>query len=98
MTGLEEYHVIIYEQLFQELSVRGYQEYYNNHDYYYLKNALQQAQNTNITTLISGSSYGAFWDESYIDNAVNMSSISQTLLFHKTSLQGHVRLTEILET
>ena len=37
MTGLEEYHVIIYEQLFQELSVRGYQEYYNNHDYYYIR-------------------------------------------------------------
>lgn len=82
MTGLEEYHVIIYEQLFQELSVRGYQEYYNNHDYYYLKNALQQAQNTNITTLISGSSYGAFGiDLEYIDNAVNMSSISQDLYY-----------------
>ena len=76
MTGLEEYHVIIYEQLFQELSARVYQEYYNNHDYYYLKNALQQALDTSITTLISGSSYGAFGiDLEYIDNAVNLSSI-----------------------
>lgn len=82
MTGLEEYHVIIYEQLFQELSARVYQEYYNNHDYYYLKNALQQAQNINITTLISGSSYGAFGiDLAYIDNAVNLSSISQDLYY-----------------
>ena len=72
MTGLEEYHVIIYEQLFQELSARVYQEYYNNHDYYYLKNALQQALDTSITTLISGSSYGAFGiDLAYIENAVN---------------------------
>lgn len=68
MTGLEEYHVIIYEQLFQELSARVYQEYYNNHDYYYLKNALQQALDTSITTLISGSSYGAFGiDLAYIE-------------------------------
>lgn len=82
MTGLEEYHVIIYEQLFQELSARVYQEYYNNHDYYYLKNALQQAQNINITTLISGSSYGALGiDLAYIDNAVNLSSISQDLYY-----------------
>ena len=82
MTGLEEYHVIVYEQFFQELSARVCQEYYNNHDYYYLKNALQQAQNTNVTTLISGSSYGAFGiDLSYIDNAVNLSSISQDLYY-----------------
>ena len=82
MTGLEEYHVIIYEQLFQELSARVYQEYYNNHDYYYLKNALQQALDTSITTLISGSSYGAFGiDLEYIDNAVNLSSISQDLYY-----------------
>lgn len=74
--------MIIYEQLFQELSARVYQEYYNNHDYYYLKNALQQAQNINITTLISGSSYGAFGiDLAYIDNAVNLSSISQDLYY-----------------
>ena len=51
MTGLEEYHVIIYEQLFQELSARVYQEYYNNHDYYYLKNALQQALDTSSQDL-----------------------------------------------
>ena len=82
MTGLEEYHVIIYEQLFQELSARVYQEYYNNHDYYYLKNALQQALDTSITTLISGSSYGAFGiDLAYIENAVNLSSISQDLYY-----------------
>ena len=82
MTGLEEYHVVIYEQFFQELSARVYQEYYSNHDFYYLKNALQQAQDTNITTLISGSSYGAFGiDLAYIDNAVNLSSISQDLYY-----------------
>ena len=82
MTGLDEYHVIIYEQLFQELSARVYQEYYNNHDYYYLKNALQQALDTSITTLISGSSYGAFGiDLAYIENAVNLSSISQDMYY-----------------
>lgn len=82
ITELKEYHVIIYEQFLQEVYTRVYQEYYNNHDYYYLKNALQDAQNANITTLISGSSYGAFGiDLAYIDNAVNLSSISQDLYY-----------------
>ena len=82
ITELKEYHVIIFEQILQEVYTRVYQEYYNNHDYYYLKNALQDAQNANITTLISGSSYGAFGiDLAYIDNAVNLSSISQDLYY-----------------
>ncbi len=82
MTRLKEYHVIVYEQLFNELYSRVYQEYYNNHDYYYLKNALQHAQNPAITTLISGSSYGAFGiDLDYIDHAVNLSAISQDLYY-----------------
>lgn len=98
MTGLEEYHVIIYEQLFQELSARVYQEYYNNHDYYYLKNALQQALDTSITTLISGSSYGAFGiDLAYIENAVNLSSISQDLYYSIKLLCQAWRLIKILK-
>lgn len=81
-TELKEYHAVIYEQFLQEVYTRVYQEYYNNHDYYYLKNALQDAQNTNITTLVSGSSYGAFGiDLAYIDSAVNLSSISQDLYY-----------------
>lgn len=79
---LREYHVIVYEQFFQELYVRVCQEYYNNHDYYYLRNALQRARDPKITTLISGSSYGAFGiDLTCIENAVNLSSISQDLYY-----------------
>lgn len=82
ITELKEYHVVIYEHFFQELYTQAYQEYYNNHDYYYLKNALQDAKNPNISTLISGSSYGAFGiDLSYMDNAINLSSISQDLYY-----------------
>lgn len=79
---LEEYHVIIYEDFFEELSTRVIREYNYRHDYYYLKNALQHAQDKRIDTLISGSSYGAFAiDLSVLENTVNLSSISQDLYY-----------------
>ncbi len=82
MGGLKDYHVVIYEHFFQKLYTWVNQEYYNNHDYYYLKNALQCAGNNDATTLISGSSYGAFGiDLTYINSAVNLSSISQDLYY-----------------
>lgn len=82
ISALKNYHVIIYEKFFQEFYVRVYQEYYNNHDYYYLRNALQQAKDPEVTTLISGSSYGAFGiDLASMRNSVNLSSISQDLYY-----------------
>ena len=79
---LNEYYVVIYEALIEEISRRVILIYRNNHDYYYLKNALNQAKDSNIETLITGSSYGSYGiDLSYFNNAVNLSSISQDLYY-----------------
>jgi len=52
-----------------------------------LKNALNSSVNPEITTLITGSSYGAFGiDTSYIQNSVNLCSISQDLYYSKKLL------------
>lgn len=59
-------NVLIYEDFFEKVSSSIIQEFCYNHDYYYLKNALSRAKESDITTLISGSSYGVLGiDPSY---------------------------------
>lgn len=87
MTDLRNYHTVIFEELFDAISRKITQEYYYNHDYYYLKKALQSAQNSNVTTLISGSSYGAKGiDLDSLENSINLSSISQDLYYSQELL------------
>lgn len=84
---LNEYHVVVYEEFFEEFSTRIHQAYYDNHDYFYLKNALQDAKDPTISTLISGSSYGAFGIElAYMNHAINLSAISQDLYYSQKLL------------
>lgn len=79
---LSNYNTLIYEEFSEKLSLNIIQEFQNNHDYYYLKDALSDSIRPNISTLISGSSYGAFGiDASLLNNAVNLSSISQDLYY-----------------
>lgn len=85
---LSDYNIIIYEKFLEKILSNIILEYEYNHDYYYLKNALSYAMKSNITTLISGSSYGAFGiDMSLIKNAVNLSSISQDLYYSQALLK-----------
>lgn len=80
--NIDNYNYIIYEDAFEKLSASIVQEYEYNHDYYYIKYALDQAAAPTTTTLFSGSSYGAFGIiPSLFDNAVNLSSISQDLYY-----------------
>lgn len=80
--NLMDYNVMVYEDFSQKISDNIMQEYQYNHDYYYLNNALLPSSDPNVSTLISGSSYGAFGiDTSLLDNAVNLSSISQDLYY-----------------
>lgn len=80
--NIDNYNYIIYEDAFEKLSVSIVQEYEYNHDYYYIKYALDQAAAPTTTTLFSGSSYSAFGIiPSLFDNAVNLSSISQDLYY-----------------
>lgn len=82
-------NVLIYEDFFEKVSSSIIQEFCYNHDYYYLKNALSRAKESDITTLISGSSYGVLGiDPSYIENTVNLSSISQDLYYSSSLVKG----------
>lgn len=75
-------HVIVYESLLEQLSESISQIYHNNYDYYHLKYALNNSSNSDISTVISGSSYGTYGiNLSCIDNAINLSSTSQDLYY-----------------
>lgn len=80
--NLSKYTVLIYEDLFEKISINVIQEYQYNYDYYYHKNALYKAQNPNITTIITGSSYGLFGiDSSMLSHEINLSLASQDLYY-----------------
>ena len=75
-------HVIVYESLLEQLSKSISQIYHNNYDYYHLKYALNNSSNSDISTVISGSSYGTYGiNLSCIDNAINLSSTSKDLYY-----------------
>lgn len=79
---LSKYRVIEYEKIYDKIEANISRELRYNHDYYYLKTALTYVAKPNITTLISGSSYGVFGiDISMLENAVNLASISQDLYY-----------------
>ena len=79
---LSSYNIVIYEDFCEKISSNIIQEFQYNYDYYYLKNALSAATNPNITSIISGSSYGIFGVEtSLLSNAVNLSLASQDLFY-----------------
>ncbi|MBR6326536.1 MAG: hypothetical protein IKR61_06985 [Lachnospiraceae bacterium] len=79
---MKDYHVIVYEKIIKSITKNIYDEYQYRHDYYYLLYALNDAYSANITTLISGSSYGALGIDSIeLKNSVNLSSISQDLYY-----------------
>ncbi len=76
------YNIMVYEDFFEKISRNIIQEFQYNYDCYYLKNALLHSSKSNISTLISGSSYGVFGiDTSMLHNAVNLSSPSQDLYY-----------------
>lgn len=80
------YNIIAYEDFSNKIVSNINQEFQNNYDYYYLKNALSAAADPNITTIIAGSSYGTFGVEtSLLPNAVNLSLASEDLYY---SLEG----------
>ena len=83
---LSSYNIVIYEDFCEKISSNIIQEFQYNYDYYHLKHALSAAVNPNITSIISGSSYGLFGIEtSLLSNAVNLSLPSQDLYY---SLKG----------
>lgn len=80
--NLSEYNVIVYEDIFEKIAANILEEYRYNYDFYYIKNALKNAANANISTVISGSSYGVFGiDLSNWHNAVNLAAVSQDLYY-----------------
>lgn len=84
--NLSDYNILVYEEFSEKIISNISQEFQYNYDYYYLKNALSAAADPNITSIISGSSYGSFGIEtSLLTNAVNLSLISQDLYY---SLEG----------
>ena len=52
--------IIICEEIFEKILLNVRREYHYNYDYYYMKNALEEAVSPKITTIISGSSYGLY--------------------------------------
>ncbi len=77
---------LVYETALEKISNNIIQEYYYNHDYYYLNIALAEAKNPRIHSIISGSSYGLFGiDENLLSQEVNLSLPSQDLFY---SLKG----------
>ena len=88
LSELTDFHTVIYEDFMDNIYTNVLQEYNYRHDYYYTNNALSQSKSSDITTLISGSSYWAFGiDLNYISNAVNLSSISQDLYYSQALIK-----------
>lgn len=83
---LSGYNIVIYEDFCEKITLNIIQAFQYNYDYYYLKNALSIATNSNTISIISGSSYGLFGiDTSLLSNAINLSLMSQDLYY---SLKG----------
>lgn len=64
---------VIYEEFLDKILINICSEIEENYDYYYLKEALEQAMDQSVLTVILGSSYGLF-------------GIDTTMLFHETNL------------
>lgn len=80
------YTTLIYENFIEKIYSNITEEFQYNYDYYYLKNALRQAKNPSINTIITGSSYGLFdIDSDLLTHEVNLSLASQDLYY---SLKG----------
>ena len=78
--------IIICEEIFEKILLNVRREYHYNYDYYYMKNALEEAVSPKITTIISGSSYGLYGiDHTLLSHEVNLSMTSQDLYY---SLKG----------
>jgi hypothetical protein len=76
------YTVWIWEDVIDVISRAIVSDCESRYDYYYLKYSLEKAKNPSVTTLISGSSYGAMGtDESLLTDAVNLSSLSQDMYY-----------------
>ncbi len=76
------FSIIIYEDFLKDISQNVTLEYCYKHDYYYLRDALLSLANSKVSTIISGSSYGAFGiDNAILKDSVNLSSISQDLYY-----------------
>lgn len=80
------YTILVYEEVFQALTENILDELHYHYDYHYLKNALSKSTNSQIDTIITGSSYGLFGiDTAMLERAVNLSLMSQDLYY---SLKG----------
>lgn len=87
-TNFTAYTLVYYEDLLENLSNDIISEFTYNYDFYYLKNAIAHAisPESNIDTIITGSSYGLFGiDASLLKSQENLSLPSQDLYY---SLKG----------
>lgn len=74
--------IVVYEDVFEEILESVFKEIGYNFDYYYLKNAIQAAEDSAIETIITGSSYGLFGIETdMLPGAVNLALASQDLFY-----------------
>lgn len=79
---MNNYNIIFIEDIMSRIQENVWQEISNNYDYYYMKYQLSKAINSQIDTIITGSSYGLFGiKESMLPNAVNLSLASQDLYY-----------------
>lgn len=74
--------ILLYEDMLEKITKYVFQAIGYNYDYYYLRNAMDIAKNSNIDTLITGSSYGLFGiDQNQLTSEVNTSLSSQDLYY-----------------
>lgn len=79
---MNNYNILFLEDVVGRIQENVWQEISNNYDYYYMKYQLSKAINSQIDTIITGSSYGLFGiKESMLPNAVNLSLASQDLYY-----------------
>ena len=79
---LSDYNVLIYENVFKEIIENINKEFCENYDYYHLLYNLNKSKNPDITTIVSGSSYGLFGFEALkFENSLNLSLASQDLYY-----------------
>lgn len=90
-----EYNIVIFEEIVDELSKQVVNYVYNNFDYYFITNALNEAKTSQINTIITGSSYGRVGvNENDMLKTINLSLSSQDLYY---SLKGIQKVIEVDE-
>lgn len=83
-----EYSILIYEDLVKTITDSIAKDIQYNYDYYYLKNALEEAKSPMVDTIYTGSSYSTFGIENtLLHNVVNTALALQDLYYSYKCLQ-----------